>query len=317
MRDFFQGKLIEVRGIFERLAIHDLDKYMPMLANLYQRIQSASDSILKRMDSRYLKIGKSKGKTAFQETLQKLGDVNKRWKNLFLESRLKKRPLEVRVKHGRLFMQMNLLHSVYFLRTIPNMYGAQQVTETLYKILQENNLDMLHNDKLCFLNLMSSMEYPVMTFKEASKMSSELAKTKLMQSEAYLWYLLYQWPNNECLGEYYDEDKLVHCIRKLQEISNQNAWEINHVDSSRMGPKHRPLYFLSEGVEFNRFITDRNHQEKRKILTGCIVNDKKVELILPKGKKLSIRAAHLFMNKHLDAFSTVEFSLGFTLEGKI
>ena len=100
-----------------------------------------------------------------------------------------------------------------------------------------------------------------------------------------MWYLLYHWPNNDTLTEYYDEDKLLRCIKKMKEISAENAWEINPVDNSRMGPKHSPLYFLSDGLEFRRFVTDRHHSEYRKSVAGTIVNDKCVEMIFPKGKR--------------------------------
>ena len=216
-------------------------------------------------------------------------------------------------------MQMNLLHSVYFLRSLPSkdLYGARQVIELFFCVLKENNLEVFNSDKLCFLNMVTSHpEYPMMSFQEASKMSSDLAQTKSDQSESYLWYLLYHWPNNDPLNEYYEEDKLLRCMKKLKEISDENAWEINPVDNSRIGPRHSPLYFLSNGIEFRRFITERTPPENRKTFTGIIVNGKRVEMILPKGKKIQVRAAHLFLNRHLDVFSSVNFELAFTLGGK-
>ena len=164
----------------------------------------------------------------------------------------------------------------------------------------------------------------LITFEDAQKMSTELSMIDSDLFENFFWYVLVCWPRNSCKttkhSAYYDEERLVMCIKKLKEMNNTRTG-IRYFKNERQRriQQHKPLFYLTSRTGFERVISDNQYQAQANIvqrLQGKISSQSSIAVILPRGTKLELRASYLRWNRGSTAHD-VTFELAFTLGGPV
>ena len=334
LRNFMEGKAEEVGMIFAKAGLKCFEEYAPTIAQLYTRSVHCTGKIVNNLE--FKEHSAQRGGFDEASLLRKL---SKRFGDIFSTSNFQKlpeileskKPLEYKVEQVRKYIEINLVHNILpVTKFIPRdiLLGLDILQR--FKDLHSGKTESLDNKtKLSLLNIKFalSQEAPgkLITFEEAVRISSELALVENDVSEIYFWYTLLLWPNDESNAEkspYYDEEKILKCVKRLKEINDSRATErfVNR-ERQRKVNEQKPLFFLTEGTKFDRVVSAKDLKSgaktpKVKRLSGRIINQSYVEAVLPGGTKINVRASYLRWNRSSTA-SNVTFELGFSLEGPI
>merc|ERR1712130_228563 len=246
-----------------------------------------------------------------------------------------KKPIEYKVEQVHKYIEINLVHNIIpVMKFNPlDINLGLEILKGFKELCSGKNESLDNKTKLSLLNVKFALSHEapdeLLTFEEAVRISSELANVvDVNVSEIYFWYCLLLWPNGECDAErspYYDEKKILTCIKRLKEINDGRATE-RYVNKERQRKvnEQKPIFFLTEGNKFNRVVRARDpiqqkpgsKGQKVKRLSGKIINSSCIEAVLPGGTKIALRASYLRWNRSSTA-SNVTFELGFSLAGPI
>ena len=337
LRNFMEGKTEEVSKLFARAGLKCFEEYAPTIAQLYTRSVHCTGKIVDNLEYKE----HSAQKILFNEASQlrklsiKFGDIfsSSNFENLpnVLKS---KKAIEYKVEQVHKYIEINLVHNIIpVMKFNPlDINLGLEILQGFKELCSGKNESLDNKTKLSLLNIKFALSHEapdkLLTFEEAVRISSELALVENDVSEIYFWYCLLLWPNGECDAEkspFYDEKKILTCVKRLKEINNGRATEryVNR-ERQRKVNEQKPIFFLTEGNKFNRVVRARDpiqqkpgsKGQKVKRLSGKIINSSCIEAELPGGTKIALRASYLRWNRSSTA-SNVTFELGFSLAGPI
>ena len=306
LRNFMEGKAEEVGKLFARKGLKCFEEYAPTIAQLYTRSVHCTGKIVDNLEYKE----HSAQKVVFNEAslLRKLsirfGDIFSSSNFQHLPNVLKsKRPIDYKVEQVHKYIEINLVHNIIpVMKFNPlDINLGLEILQGFKELCSGKNESMDNKTKLSLLNIKFALNHEapdkLLTFEEAVRISSELALVENDVSEIYFWYCLLLWPNGESDAEkspYYDEKKILTCVKRLKEINNSRATEryVNR-ERQRKVNEQKPIFFLTEGNKFNRVVRIGAKGQRVKRLSGKIINSSYIEAVLPGGTTIKGRASYL------------------------
>ena len=325
LRQYISGNT-NIRQFKQLSDVFDLNvhKYGSFLTKLQDRSHECFSVIMKDMDTK-----KSKS-----NTMDYILSILKSHTKIFLESSFSslcdflkkpKVPVQKKLQEIEKCCRWNMVVYWYCVAEmeLKHLKLMRDIAEETYRFITTQKIDMDSFLKICMLNLNASkLSSPILPFRTACKLSFDLTTVEseeYMQYEVFFWYILFHWPTpsekeKRKQVSTYDEERILMCIQKLKSIQEKNAFYVQRrQERVRKTQQHSPLFFLKDGLEYDKF-TDATYDRFK--LVGNIRDKSNIEVILDGGTKIVIRAANLRYNRGSPA-EKVKFFLGFTLSGPV
>ena len=154
---------------------------------------------------------------------------------------------------------------------------AVDVLGRFHKLAMEGAIAIQNTMKTAYLSVCFGIMYNgLLGFDEIEQFSLDLSYRDSEFAENYFWYLVTMWPNNsdQAQSPRYNEDQLVHCVRKLTELAKKGSWISQ--GRRRFHDQHA-IFFLTNQKGLERVIQadsigGRNPNSASR-LKGTIVSD--------------------------------------------
>ena len=323
VRSFISGKKgVLIRNIARQHNI-DLVTHTELLSKINERILFCMQAIAKKLDF-----------NTIQDNTKILRSLSKRYSEIFSDScfeklsdKLKstKTKFVSKLKQVKCYFEIFLVESLYCVQSMTKkeLLNLHDTVKALKNAIDTEQCDILSLDTfllVCLLNgnIAKSLEDPIFNFKHACLLSKHLALVCLEKYEIYFWYTVLNWPTAKeselgSLNSAYDESILENCLKCLLQIYRST---VTCARGEKIHSTHKPFYMLQNETGYKKIAMASNRPLNNERLKGKLLDEHSVEYILPFGTKLSIRCAHLRLNRGSWA-QEITFELGFTLAGPV
>ena len=323
VRSFISGKKgVLIRNVARQHNI-DLVTHTELLSKINERILFCMQAMAKKLDFNTVqnntlilqRLSKRYGEVFSDSCFEKLSDKLKSTKTKFV----------TKLKEVKCYFDIFLVESLYCVQSMTKkeLLNLHDTVKALKNAIDTENFGILNLDTsllVCLLNVnvAKSLEDPIFNFKQACLLSKHLALVCLEKYEIYFWYTVLNWPTAKeselgSLNSAYDESILENCLKCLLQIYRSS---VTCARGEKIHSTHKPFYMLQNETGYKKIAMLSNPRLNKERLKGKLLDEHSVEYILPFGTKLSIRCAHLRLNRGSWA-QEITFELGFTLAGPV